>query len=139
MKNMWCRRIILIVSIFIIPLLCPIALNFVLRQYTPWNIKVVGTEIDWLNFWGTYTGAIIGASITLLAMYRESKRNALNIMINNQENYIKELKQQLENRVGGFSFLPIGNFEIHLSRNNRNIDKKQIDDINTSVNFNRKF
>lgn len=134
MKNTWCKRIIRIVSIFIILLLCPIVLNYILRRYTPWNIKVIGTEVDWLDFWGTYIGAIIGASITLFAMYRESKRNALNIMINNQENYIKELKQQLENRVGGFSFLPIGNFEVHLSRNNRNVDKKQIDDIIKTLN-----
>lgn len=129
-----CKTAILALLTILILLFCPILLNFILRQYTPWNIKIIGTEIDWLNFWGTYIGAIIGASITLLAMYRESKRNALNIMINNQENYIKELKQQLENRVGGFSFLPIGNFEIHLSRNNRNIDKKQIDDIIKTLN-----
>ena len=134
MKNTWCKRIILIALIIIILLLCPIVLNYILGQYTPCNIEVIGTEVNWLDFWGAYIGAIIGALITLLAMGRETNRNALNIMITNQENLIKELKEQLTIRIGELSFESIGNFLLYTSKNNRTVDKRQIDDAIKKLN-----
>ena len=129
-KNSWRKWIILI----LILLLCPIVLNCVLGQYTPCNIEVIGKEDDWLDFWGAYIGAIIGGLITLIPMKRETDRNALNIMINNQENYIKELKSQLGNNICNLNFKPIGDFELPISKNNKGIDENRVNDIIQRLN-----
>lgn len=129
-KNSWRKWIILI----LILLLCPIVLNCVLGQYTPCNIEVIGKEDDWLDFWGAYIGAIIGGLITLIPMKRETDRNALNIMINNQENYIKELKSQLRNNICNIKFKPIGDFDLPIKGNNQSIDKNRVDDIIRGLN-----
>lgn len=124
-KNSWWKWIMLI----LILLLCPIALNCILGQYTPCDIEVIGKEDDWLDFWGAYIGAIIGGLITLIPMKRETDRNALNIMINNQENYIKELKSQLGNHICNLSFKPIGDVELPITKNNQHIDENRVNDI----------
>lgn len=129
-KHSWWTWIISI----IILLLCPIALNYILGQYTPWNIEVIGKEDDWLDFWGAYIGAIIGGLITLIPMKRETDRNALNIMINNQENYIKELKSQLGNHICNLSFKPIGDVELPITKNNLYIDENRVNDIIQRLN-----
>ena len=129
-KHSWWTWIISI----IILLLCPIALNYILGQYTPWKIEVIGKEDDWLDFWGAYIGAIIGGLITLIPMKRETDRNALNIMINNQENYIKELKSQLGNHICNLSFKPIGDVELPITKNNLYIDENRVNDIIQRLN-----
>ena len=102
-KKLW---IILIV----LALITPIILNIIIGSTNPLDsINIVGTEVDWLGFYGAYIGALVGALITLYAMFRESKNNALNIMISNQENLIKDLKEQLSTRVGAFMFGNLGN------------------------------
>ena len=67
-------------------------------------------------------------------MKRETDRNALNIMINNHENYIKELKSQLGNNICNLNFKPIGDFELPIKENNKSIDKNRIDDIIRGLN-----
>ena len=67
-------------------------------------------------------------------MKRETDRNALNIMINNHENYIKELKSQLGNNICNFNFKSIGDFELPISKNNKGIDKNKTDIIIKQLN-----
>lgn len=102
-KKLW-------IILIILALVTPIILNIIIGSTNPLDsIKVVGTEDDWLGFYGAYIGALVGALITLYAMFRESKNNALNIMISNQENLIKDLREQLSTRIGAFMFGNIGN------------------------------
>ena len=98
------------IILIILALIVPIILNIIIGSTNPLDsIRVVGAEKDWLAFYGSYLGALIGALITLYAMFRESKNNALNIMISNQENHIKDLREQLSVRIGEFMFGDIGN------------------------------
>lgn len=138
MKKAWWKCIIQIVLTLIVIaftlLGVPIILNCVLGHNTPYDFEVVGTEVNWLDFWGAYIGAIIGGLITLIPMKRETDRNALNIMIYNQENYIKELKSKLKNNICNIKFKPIGDFELPIKGNNQSIDKNRIDDIIRELN-----
>ena len=69
MKNRWW-----IIIIIIFALITPVILNITIGSKNPLDsIKVVGTEVDWLGFYGSYIGALIGALITLYAMFRESE------------------------------------------------------------------
>ena len=101
------------IILIILALIVPIILNIIIGSTNPLDsIKIVGTEVDWLGFYGAYIGALVGALITLYAMFRESKNNALNIMINNQENLIKDLREQLSARISTLTFSKIGNFAL---------------------------
>lgn len=137
MKNSWRKCIIFIltpIAIAVILLGIPVVLNCALGHNTPCGVEVIGTEVNWLNFWGAYISAIIGGLITLIPMKRETDRNALNIMINNQENYIKELKSQLGNHICNLNFKPIGDFDLPIKGNNQSIDKNRVDDIIRGLN-----
>lgn len=131
----WVRIIILTLIVIVFILLgVPLMLNCALGHNTPCDFEVVGTEVNWLDFWGAYIGAIIGGLITLIPMKRETDRNALNIMINNHENYIKELKSQLRNNICNIKFKPIGDFDLPIKSNNQSIDKNRVDDIIRGLN-----
>lgn len=130
----WFKWIIILIVIVFTLLGVPVILNCALGHNTPCDFDVIGTEVNWLNFWGAYISAIIGGLITLIPMKRETDRNALNIMINNQENYIKELKSQLGNNICNLNFKPIGNFDLPIKGNNQSIDKNRIDDIIRGLN-----
>lgn len=135
--NSWWKWIIIILIPIVIAFILfgvPIILNYALGHNTPCGFEVIGTEVNWLDFWGAYIGAIIGGLITLIPMKRETDRNALNIMINNQENYIKELKTQLGSNICNLSFKPIGDFDLPIKENNKSIDKNRIDDIIRGLN-----
>lgn len=116
------------IILVILALIVPIILNIIIDSTNPLDsIRVVGTEVNWLGFYGSYIGALIGALITLYAMFRESKNNALNIMINNQENLIKDLREQLSARISTLTFSKIGNFALYTTKENLPVDKSQID------------
>lgn len=120
-KKLW-------IILIILALVTPVILNIIIGSTNPLDsINIAGTEEDRVDFWGAYIGALIGALITLYAMFRESKNNALNIMINNQENLIKDLREQLSARISTLTFSKIGNFALYTTKENLPIDKSQID------------
>ena len=113
------------IILIILALIVPIILNIIIGSTNPLDsINIVGTEVDWLGFYGAYIGALVGALITLYAMFRESKNNALK---NNQENLIKDLREQLSARISTLTFSKIGNFALYTTKENLPVDKSQID------------
>ena len=36
----------------------PIIINYVLMLPTPFNFPIIGSNVDWLSFWGTYNYGI---------------------------------------------------------------------------------
>lgn len=98
---------IFLVTIGIVVL--PIVINFIACIPSPFGTDVVaGDEGDWVGFFGTYVGALIGAAVTLFVLYREMKHNALNIMIQNQKNKIDELKRVFMESLSSFDFVYLG-------------------------------
>ena len=109
MKNKWW-----IIIIIILALITPVILNIIIGSTNPLDsIKVVGTEVDWLVFYGSYIGGVLSAAIAFITMWQSSKHNTLNIMIPQQEAYIKELNSALSERISKLDFAYIGSISLH--------------------------
>ena len=61
------KKIICFIILGIIVL--PIIINYVLMLPVPFNFPIIGSNVDWLSYWGTYIGGIIGASASFLILY----------------------------------------------------------------------
>lgn len=109
MKNKWW-----IIIIIILALITPVILNIIIGSTNPLDsIKVVGTEVDWLVFYGSYIGGVLSAAIAFITMWQSSKHNTLNIMIQQQEAYIKEMNNTLAERISKLDFWYIGSISLH--------------------------
>ena len=98
----------------ILVLVTPVILNIVIGSTNPMDsIKVVGTEVDWLVFYGSYIGGVLSAILAFLTMWQSSKHNTLNILIQQQEAYIKELNNALSERISKLDFWYIGSISLH--------------------------
>ncbi len=127
-KKLW-------IILIIFALITPIILNIIIGSTNPLDsIRVVGAEDDWLGFYGAYIGALVGALITLYAMFRESKNNALNIMISNQENLIKDLRERLSERIGAFLFGDIGYVALITTKQDYDLNVKDIVEVIIELN-----
>lgn len=73
MIDFW-RRFKWIITIgFVIVLLIPVILNYVLL--IPLKAPIIGDELGWLAFWGCYLGAIISSAIAFVILYIQRKDN----------------------------------------------------------------
>lgn len=103
-----------IIIIIILTLITPIILNIIIGSTNPLDsIKVVGTEVDWLVFYGSYIGGILSTAVAFMTMWQSSKHNMLNVMIPQQEAYIKELNSILSERISKLDFWYIGSMSLH--------------------------
>lgn len=101
-RKIWC---VIIVSVILLPAL----INFLASFTLPIEKDVVaGEEGDWVAFFGSYVGALIGAVVTLFVVYREMKCNALNIMIQNQKTHIDELSRIFVKNISSVNFVYLG-------------------------------
>lgn len=87
----------------LIILALPIVINFILL--IPALSPIVGDNVNWLSFWGSYLGAIIsaGAAFVILHIQREdakleNKQNRLSNEEQNNQNRIANKKQNDANR-----------------------------------------
>ena len=65
LKQYWWVPIVLIVA--------PIIINFILSW--PSFTRVVGTDTDWLSFWGAYLGAILSAMVAFYVLHKQISQN----------------------------------------------------------------
>lgn len=63
----------LIIVFFIILLLFPLVLNWIILQ--PSMFSIVGEGRDWLGFWGSYLGSVISAGIAIIILYIQRRDN----------------------------------------------------------------
>lgn len=72
----------------VILLVVPLLLNFLLL--IPTSFKVVGTDTDWLSFWGGYLGAILSAMVAFYVLSKQlaqnQEQNEINRTLNKEEN-----------------------------------------------------
>ena len=76
-------------------------------------IQIVGKEDDWLGFYGSYIGGVLAAIVAFMTMWQSSKHNTLNVMIQQQEAYIKEMNNTLAERISKLDFWYIGSISLH--------------------------
>lgn len=79
-------------------ILLPIAINQLARRSLPWDI-VAGNVSDWIGFYGSYIGAIIGGIVALGIVYLQSKfqqEEASRIKYINQAPIIIRVRYQIE-------------------------------------------
>ena len=131
----------------VIIIAAPIAVNCLLQ--VPSIMSIVGTDIDWLSFWGSYLGAIISALVAFLVLHRQLKQNheennsnrklQIGIMKSEQaKSWLNELRTLLAKYLLSFNYDAIDKaaFDIaHGSRKNKPSfdfetlanEKKQVD------------
>lgn len=102
-----------IISSLIAVLAIPFLLNLILGKPNPLpNIDIVGDSTHWLAFYGSYIGGILAAIIGVFTIYCQSKHNALNIMIQEQSNYIEKLNLELADLVSSVEFWYLGSVSL---------------------------
>lgn len=108
------NRILWITLIIILVLITPIILNIIIGSTNPLDsIRVVGTEVNWLGFYGSYIGGVLSVTVAFITMWQSSKHNTLNILIPQQEAHIKELNSALSERISKLDFAYIGSISLH--------------------------
>ena len=101
------------VIIIVCLLLLPIVTNYIANTVLPVeNDIVAGDESDWVGFFGSYLGAVLGAMVTLFVVWREGKVNTLNIMIQKKERSIEDLRAQYAERLNAFDFCYLGSISL---------------------------
>ena len=85
----------------------PIIINYVLMLPTPFNFPIIGSNVDWLSFWGTYIGGIIGASASFLILYLTLLHNKNEAKIERKYNELLQLKKDLSERLSDVNFMPL--------------------------------
>lgn len=85
----------------------PIIINYVLMLPTPFNFPIIGSNVDWLSFWGTYIGGIIGASASFLILYLTLLHNKNEAKIERKHNELLQLKKDLSERLSDVNFMPL--------------------------------
>ena len=90
--------------VVIVLAITPIAVNIMLGATNPFDIGIVGNNVDWLSFYGSYLGGVIAAIIAFVTMWQTSKHNTLSIMIHRQETYIENLSLELGKRISNLNF-----------------------------------
>lgn len=88
-------------------LIIPIIINYVLLIPIPFNFPIIGSNVDWLSFWGTYIGGIIGASVSFLILYLTLLHNKKEAEIERKSNQLLQLKRDLAERLSDINFMPL--------------------------------
>lgn len=94
---------VLILGIFILPII----INFILILPTPFDLNTIGDEIEWLSFWGTYLGGIIGALVSFTILYLTLLHNKKEAEIERTNNRLLQLQQALSERLSDINFVPL--------------------------------
>lgn len=88
-------------------LIIPIIINYVLLIPIPFNFPIIGSNVDWLSFWGTYIGGILGAFASFIILYLTLRHNRNEAEIERKSNQLLLLKKDLAERLSDVNFMPL--------------------------------
>lgn len=105
------------ISVFVgIMILIPIVLNIIIGAPNPFsNIEVVGSPTEWLSFYGSYLGGLLAVLVGLFTIFCESRRNGLNIMIQDQNTYLEKLRFELADIISSFDYWYLGSISLDVA------------------------
>lgn len=87
------KRRLIIISICCSVLIIPFALYLFIPY--PQIIPGLSGGEAWLNFWGSYLGGIVAASVAFITLITTNKRHNIQLEINEKEKELEYLKQNL--------------------------------------------
>lgn len=92
------KRVILVLflSLVAVPILC----NIIVGTANVTNIKVVGTSVDWLGFYGSYIGSVIAALTSFYVLMKQLEQSERNI---HKEHVHQEIIKTIEDLADRFS------------------------------------
>lgn len=96
-----------IYSVLIIIALIPIVLNYLLRIPPPFDVPIVSDAGAWLQFWGSYLGGILTASIGFYTLHVSEKKNLEKEIEAYKEERAKMLQNELISRLTPLSYYKI--------------------------------
>lgn len=85
----------------------PAIINCVLLIPIPFNFPIIGSNVDWLSFWGTYLGGIIGAFASFTILYLTPLHNKKAAETERKHNELLQLKKDLTKRLSDVNFMPL--------------------------------
>lgn len=71
----------------------------------PFNFPIIGSNVDWLSFLGTYLGGIIGAFVSFTILYLTLVHNKKEAEIERKSNQLLQLKKDLAERLSDVNFM----------------------------------
>lgn len=74
---------------------------------TPFDLNTIGNEVEWLSFWGTYLGGIIGALVSFTILYFTLLHNKKEAEVERTNNRLLQLQQALSERLSDINFVPL--------------------------------
>lgn len=75
-------------------ILIPLIINIILGTVPPKSFTLYGETADWHNFWAVYLGALIGATVPFIILYKTLKNN----IAENKQNRENNKKENESNR-----------------------------------------
>ena len=102
--------LLILVGIFLLPII----MNSLLLLPTPFNLKTIGSEVEWLSFWGTYLGGIMGACVSFTILYMTLIHNRKEAEVERTNNRLLQLKKDLSERLSDINYMQLN---INISKN----------------------
>lgn len=79
----WSRILFIFIGIIVVFIVIPICVNLIIgSSFNPTPFELCGTTSDWHNFWSVYLGALIGATVPFIILYKTLHNNK----VQNEEN-----------------------------------------------------
>lgn len=88
--------LVLFLSLLIVPIIC----NLIVGTTNVTNIEVVGTNVDWLGFYGSYIGSVIAALTSFYVLMKQLEQSERNIQ---KEHAHQEIIKTIEDLADRFS------------------------------------
>lgn len=95
--------LLILVGIFLLPII----MNCLLLLPTPFNLKTIGSEVEWLSFWGTYLGGIMGACVSFTILYMTLIHNRKEAEVERTNNRLLQLKKDLSERLSDINYMQL--------------------------------
>lgn len=98
--------------LFIVLLGIPVLLNFLIG--IPRFCSIVGSEGEWLLFWGSYLGGILTALVGTITLINNDRKQKVRLEIEYKRDALRRLEQILSDAVGMFDYSRLAKVVLYL-------------------------
>lgn len=98
--------------LFIVLLGIPVLLNFLIG--IPRFCSIIGSEGEWLLFWGSYLGGILTALVGTITLINNDRKQKVRLEIEYKRDALRRLEQILSDAVGMFDYSRLAKVVLYL-------------------------